>query len=199
MASRSESGVSTDHDEIKRWAEERGARPSCVRGTGGKGDIGMLRLDFPGFSGEDSLEHIEWDEWFEKFDERGLALLYQETTASGEKSNFNKIVNRETAAESGRKSSARKSASKSAQKKASSSARGKSASKKPPAKKAAAKKTAVKKTALKKTAGKKTGTKKTPAKKATRRSIGAEKTSEARVPCTLCHSGVRNIRLPGCD
>ena len=91
------SRVTTDHEEIKNWAEERGAKPSCVRGTGGKNDIGILRLDFPGYTGEDKLEHISWDEWFEKFDERNLALLYQEETASGERSNFNKIVSRETA------------------------------------------------------------------------------------------------------
>ncbi len=93
------SQVTSDHDEIQRWAEERDAKPACVRGTGGKGDIGILRLDFPGYTGEDKLEHIEWDEWFEKFDERNLALLYQEETAAGEKSNFNKIVSRETADE----------------------------------------------------------------------------------------------------
>jgi hypothetical protein len=87
----------TDHARIQRWAEERGAKPACVRGTGGKADVGMLRLDFPGYSGQDSLQHISWDEWFEKFDERKLAFLYQEETASGEKSNFNKIVSRETA------------------------------------------------------------------------------------------------------
>src|SRR5947209_4029419 len=53
----------TDHEEIRQWAEERGARPACVKGTGRKGDIGMIRLDFPGFSGEDSLQEISWDEW----------------------------------------------------------------------------------------------------------------------------------------
>ena len=149
MPSKSESNVSSDHQEIRQWAEDRGAQPSCVRGTGGKGDIGMLRLDFPGYSGEDTLEHIEWDEWFEKFDERGLALLYQETTASGAKSNFNKFVTRETAAE----------------KKPTSSLRGKttakkSASKKQPAKKAAAKKASQKKTAAKKAPAKKANVKK---------------------------------------
>jgi len=87
----------TDHDEIRQWAEDRGAKPTCVRGTGKKGDIGMIRLDFPGYSGADSLEEIEWDEWFEKFDENGLALLVQEQTASGEQSNFNKLVSREGA------------------------------------------------------------------------------------------------------
>ena len=35
----------------------------------------MIRLDFPGFTGEGSLERIEWDEWFQKFYESGLALL----------------------------------------------------------------------------------------------------------------------------
>ena len=94
------SRTTSDHDEIRQWAEERGGRPSCVRNTGGGGDIGILRLDFPGYSGEGSLEEISWDDWFDKFDERGLALLFQETTARGQRSNFNKLVSRETAMQS---------------------------------------------------------------------------------------------------
>jgi ferritin-like metal-binding protein YciE len=89
--------VTTDHEQIQQWAEERGAHPACVRGTGGKGDTGMIRLDFPGYSGAQSLQPISWDEWFEKFDENNLALLYQEKTARGQRSNFNKLVSRETA------------------------------------------------------------------------------------------------------
>jgi hypothetical protein len=95
----SASKVTTDHEEIRRWAEARDGRPSHVKSTGKEDDPGILRIDFPGYSGEGSLEEIEWDEWFDKFDERGLALLYQETTAGGQQSNFNKIVTRETAAE----------------------------------------------------------------------------------------------------
>lgn len=104
------SKVSTDHDEIREWAEARGAHPACVRGTGGKGDTGMIRLDFPGYSGGDSLEEISWDDFFSKFDDQGLALLYQEKTARGQQSNFNKIVARETAelADRGGRGSARK-------------------------------------------------------------------------------------------
>jgi hypothetical protein len=94
--SKSASKVTIDHDEIRNWAEQRKAVPACVRGTGGSNDVGMIRLDFPGFSGAKSLEPLEWDEWFEKFDKNGLALLYQETTAEGEQSNFNKLVSRET-------------------------------------------------------------------------------------------------------
>ena len=61
----------TDHDEIRRWAEKRGGRPSVVRT--GKGEGGILRFDF----GEDDekLEEIEWDEFFRLFEENDLALL----------------------------------------------------------------------------------------------------------------------------
>ncbi len=90
----------TDHEEIRQWAEERGGTPSCVRGTGDQGDIGMLRIDFPGYSGKDSLEPISWEDWFEKFDERNLALIIQEKTSKGQKSNFNKLISR--SAEEGR-------------------------------------------------------------------------------------------------
>lgn len=88
------SNTTTDHEEIRRWAEERGGKPACVKGTGSKSDTGMIRIDFPGYSGGDSLQEIEWDEFFEKFDENGLALVYQEQTAGGQKSNFNKLVKR---------------------------------------------------------------------------------------------------------
>jgi hypothetical protein len=99
----------TDHDEIREWAEARGAKPTCVRGTGGKGDTGMIRLDFPGYSGAGKLQKISWDEWFDSFDENNLALLVQDTTARGQKSNFNKLVARRTA--QGKQSSRRGGAS----------------------------------------------------------------------------------------
>jgi hypothetical protein len=87
----------TGHDEIRRWAEDRKASPACVRNTRGSNDIGIIRLDFAGYGSDASLEHIEWDQWFEKFDENNLALLVQEETASGTPSNFNKLVGREAA------------------------------------------------------------------------------------------------------
>src|SRR5512146_696336 len=84
---RNRSRVLTDHDEIRRWAEDRKAAPACVRRTGGNGDVGMIRLDFPGYSGQQSLEHIDWDEWFQKFDESNLALLVQDSLSGGGTSN----------------------------------------------------------------------------------------------------------------
>lgn len=91
-----EAKATTSHEEIRRWVEARGGQPACVKGTGGKGDVGMLRIDFPGFSGEQSLQHIDWDAWFEAFDANELAFLYQEKTADGKESRFNKLVARET-------------------------------------------------------------------------------------------------------
>jgi hypothetical protein len=99
MSPSTTSKVTTDHGEIRRWAEERGAKPAAVIRTESDDDPGIIRLDFPGYSGAGSLEEISWDDWFKKFDERGLALLYQEHTANGEKSNFNKIISRDTAEE----------------------------------------------------------------------------------------------------
>lgn len=103
------SRVLIDHDEIRNWAEERDAQPSCVRGTGSEEDIGVIRLDFPGYSGETSLEPIEWDAWFQMFDENNLALLVEDETDGSEQSNFNKIIGREIAeaGASGRKTSRR--------------------------------------------------------------------------------------------
>ena len=100
----------TDHEEIRQWAEARGAQPTCVRGTGGGGDTGMIRLDFPGFSGGESLQPISWDEWFQQFDANNLALVYQETTADGQPSNFNKLVDRSNAAGDGGRGGKKKAA-----------------------------------------------------------------------------------------
>jgi hypothetical protein len=88
--------MTTDHEQIRQWAEERGGKPACVQGTGGKGDVGLLRIEFPGKPGakDDKLQEIGWDEFFEKFDERNLAMVYQEKTATNKQSNFNKLVDR---------------------------------------------------------------------------------------------------------
>jgi hypothetical protein len=84
-----EGQVTTDHDEIRRWVEERGGRPARVKETGGDGDPGILRIDFG--EPEEGLEDIDWDTWFEAFEANELAFLY-----SPEQDNrFNKLVSRE--------------------------------------------------------------------------------------------------------
>ena len=91
--------MTQDHDVIREWAEERDGKPATVEATHSDDDAGIIRIDFPGYSGEGSLQEITWEEWFEKFDESDLVLLYQETLSSGEQSNFNKLISRETAEE----------------------------------------------------------------------------------------------------
>lgn len=85
----SSSNTTTNHDEIRKWVEARGGHPAKVPT---KGDGGILRIDFG--EPEDSLEEIDWDEFFRIFDENELAFLYQDKTQDGGKSRFNKLVAR---------------------------------------------------------------------------------------------------------
>ncbi|NEE02323.1 hypothetical protein [Phytoactinopolyspora halotolerans] len=92
----SETRTTTDHEEIRRWAEGHGGTPARVRGTEAD-STGVLRIDFPGGAGDESLEHIDWEDWFATFESRDLAFLYQTQKASGEDSTFFKLVNRSEA------------------------------------------------------------------------------------------------------
>ena len=85
--------ATTDHEAIRRWVESRKGRPSVVKSTEGKGGGGLLRIDFG--APEDSLDEVSWDEFFETFDKNRLAFLYQEKTADGRQSRFNKFVDRD--------------------------------------------------------------------------------------------------------
>ncbi|MEV4371292.1 MULTISPECIES: hypothetical protein [unclassified Nonomuraea] len=84
--------VTTDHDVIQQWAQERGAKPATVPGTEHQGRAGVLRFDFPGYGGDD-LAEITWEEWFETFDQRKLNFIYQEHKKDGKQSNFFRLEN----------------------------------------------------------------------------------------------------------
>ena len=117
------SKTTRDHDEIRKWAEARGAVPAEVKGTERGGEPGIIRFEFPKAPNhnDSKLEEISWEDFFQKFDENDLELVYQEKTADGEQSNFNKLVHPDheehssrksksgTSAKSGTKSSAGKS------------------------------------------------------------------------------------------
>lgn len=85
----SQSHQTTDHKTIRGWIEQRGGHPSRVKGAK---EGGLLRVDFG--EPEDSLEKIEWDDFFSIFDENKLAFLYQDETKDGKTSRFNKFVDR---------------------------------------------------------------------------------------------------------
>jgi hypothetical protein len=89
--------VTTNHDVIRKWAEERGAVPAVVAGTEHPetGTLGVLRFDFPPHGDDDRIRHVSWDEWFETFDRRRLNFIFQETRADGRQSNFFRLDNPE--------------------------------------------------------------------------------------------------------
>jgi len=93
--SKAESKTTTDHRKIQKWVEERGGKPASVKSTmGSQHKPGLLRIHFPGYSGTDALEDISWEDFFKKFEHEKLAFLYQEHTADGELSTFNKLIER---------------------------------------------------------------------------------------------------------
>ena len=81
--------TTSDHHRIRKWVEERGGWPSKVKNTG------ILRVDFPGYRGQSTLERISWEEFFDIFDKNHLAFLYQDHLESGDVSRFFKFVDRE--------------------------------------------------------------------------------------------------------
>ncbi|GAC1327432.1 MAG: hypothetical protein NVSMB14_18190 [Isosphaeraceae bacterium] len=105
------SHTTTDHQQIQNWVEQRGGYPAAVRRTEHDADPGLLRIEFSE-AAESSLEKIEWNEFFEKFDEKNLAFLYQEQTVAGEESRFNKFVDRANMeGEGGKKAQSRRGSS----------------------------------------------------------------------------------------
>jgi hypothetical protein len=85
--------TTTNHDEIRTWAERHGGQPAAVKATHRGDDVGIVRIMFPKapHSEHDALEPISWEQFFDEFDDRDLALLYEP------ESNFNKLIGRDTA------------------------------------------------------------------------------------------------------
>lgn len=84
----------TDHDTIRRWAEERGGHPATVAATREGDEAGILRIDFESTKAE-GLERISWEQFFRTFEESRLAFLYQDRTEDGNASRFFKLVRRD--------------------------------------------------------------------------------------------------------
>jgi hypothetical protein len=88
-----QASTTIDHKAIRKWAEERGGTPARVKGTEDRGGEGILRFDFA--EPDDKLEPISWEDFFETFEDRKLALLHQDKTADGKTSRFFKFVRRD--------------------------------------------------------------------------------------------------------
>ena len=84
--------TTTDHDVIRAWAEARGGAPAEVGDTQ-NGQGGVLRIEFRDPDGR--LDQVDWEPFFNVFDDRKLAFVYQEKTSDGAISRFNKFVARD--------------------------------------------------------------------------------------------------------
>ena len=84
----SEAAKTTNHDTIRKWVEARGGRPARVRQ---QGPGGILRIDFQ--EPDENLEEIDWETFFDIFEQNRLAFLHQDEKA-GSTSRFNKFVER---------------------------------------------------------------------------------------------------------
>jgi hypothetical protein len=85
--------TTTDHETIRKWADSKAGKPAAVRRTHQGGDVGIIRIMFPDApqSEHEELDEITWDEFFDEFEKRNLALLHDPDGM------FNKIVGRDTA------------------------------------------------------------------------------------------------------
>lgn len=66
-----------DHEEVRGWIEEHGGRPALVRGVleeEGEENPEILHIAFDGDVG---VEEISWSEFFDRFDNENLALVYE--------------------------------------------------------------------------------------------------------------------------
>lgn len=93
MSTKTQSKITTDHSEIKKWAEERGGRPAIISDTEKFSGEAMIRIKF---AEENDLKPIDWDDFFSTLDSNNLAMLYQDQTKDGETSRFHKIVSKDS-------------------------------------------------------------------------------------------------------
>src|ERR1700758_3420493 len=73
----------TDHEVIRSWVETRGGWPAKY-----------LRIHFHGFVTRGAPPRVDWEKFFQAFEERRLAFLYQDHIATGKQSHFYRLVNR---------------------------------------------------------------------------------------------------------
>ena len=85
--------TTTDHETIRTWVEQRGSMPARVNELAGD-DPGSLAI-MPKGKEDDSLDPIPWDEFFETFEDEGLAFVYRTETMGPEKQLYYEFVPRD--------------------------------------------------------------------------------------------------------
>ena len=77
--------ITIDHEEIKKWAKKFKAVPAVIDDEHAGADKVGIRLDFPGdydekYLDEEDTHDTDWKEFFEVFEESGLAFIYESDT-----------------------------------------------------------------------------------------------------------------------
>ena len=70
--------TTTNHEEIRRWVEDRGGLPAAVKNTLPGDAAGVLYINFPGADKKD-VDEISWEEFFKTFGRQNLTFEYEET------------------------------------------------------------------------------------------------------------------------
>lgn len=82
----------TNQKDIMEWASRRGAIPSSIKGTQDEGTVaGILKFDF---TGDESLEPLAWQEFFDKFEKEKLNFIYREMEEDGNYSHWYEFEDR---------------------------------------------------------------------------------------------------------
>ncbi|WP_202932558.1 hypothetical protein [Halorussus salinus] len=71
-----------DHETVRRWVERRGGHPAAVAPDAPE-EAGLLRILFPG-EDDEYVERLDWETFFERFEDQELALVYREEVGLGD-------------------------------------------------------------------------------------------------------------------
>ena len=88
-------GITIEHEQIRNWAESRGARP-VIREATGDGPAPSIR-----FPEEDNGKEVSWSEWLHCFENGQWAFIWEDRTPDGQVSRFWRLVPRFKNAECG--------------------------------------------------------------------------------------------------
>lgn len=87
-----------DNDEIRTWMEEHGGTPAVVKETSEDEEeeesADMLHISFN--PNDPNMEEMDWEEFFERFDNENLALVYDDEAPEGVPPEF-ELIDRDRA------------------------------------------------------------------------------------------------------
>jgi hypothetical protein len=73
--------TTSDHNEIRKWAESRGGKPMIIDHPIARADKLGIRIEFPGETHEVLMSETRpasWDEFFKIFEDQGLLFAYDD-------------------------------------------------------------------------------------------------------------------------